>query len=189
MPWGRYVLGYHGCDATTARKVASGREPLRPSKNVYDWLGHGYYFWEDSPRRALRWAEAEASRRGSLVQTPGVLGAVIEWGNCLNLIDDESIEVIKAGYAEFSKVMRATGALLPRNTGKQFGARKLDCAVFEFVHKLRVAKNRPAFDTVRAFFVEGKPLYPRARIRALDHIQICVREPRQIVGYFLPRVR
>jgi len=31
-----------------------------------DWLGHGYYFWDDSPARAMRWAEAESRRPKSL---------------------------------------------------------------------------------------------------------------------------
>jgi len=40
---------------------------------------------------------------------------------------------------------------------------------------------------VRAFFVEGEPLYENAGLRTLDHVQICVRDPRKIIGYFLPR--
>jgi hypothetical protein len=40
---------------------------------------------------------------------------------------------------------------------------------------------------VRAFFVEGQELYATAGLRSLDHIQICVRNPRSIIGYFLPR--
>jgi hypothetical protein len=30
-------------------------------------------------------------------------------------------------------------------------------------------------------------LYPGAAVRALDHVQICVRNPARILGYFLPR--
>ena len=40
MPWNRYVLGYHGCDAKVARKIAAGDDTLKPSRNDYDWLGH-----------------------------------------------------------------------------------------------------------------------------------------------------
>ena len=54
------VVGYHGCDDAVARKVISLKESLLPSQNPWDWLGHGFYFWEDSPARAVQWAEAES---------------------------------------------------------------------------------------------------------------------------------
>lgn len=50
-------------------------------------------------------------------------------------------------------------------------------------------RGQRTFQTVRAFFVEGEPLYPQAGLRGLDHVQICVRDPQQIIGYFLPRER
>ena len=48
-----FLLGYHGCDEQVAENVLSGNDTLRPSTNDYDWLGHGIYFWESNPRRAL----------------------------------------------------------------------------------------------------------------------------------------
>jgi len=51
------VLGYHGCDLALAQKIVSGEEKMWGSENPWDWLGHGTYFWEDSPARALHWAE------------------------------------------------------------------------------------------------------------------------------------
>ncbi len=187
MPWGRYVLGYHGCDATLARSIASGRRDLEASDNDFDWLGHGRYFWEDSPKRALEWATTESRKRRSQIKKPGVLGAVIDLGNCLNLIDVEFIEVVRKAHSRLTAIAQDAGQVLPRNSGKDFGARRLDCAVFEALHQFRIDEKLPAFDTVRAFFVEGEPLYPDAGIRRLDHIQVCVRDPKQILGYFLPR--
>jgi len=57
---------------------------------------------------------------------------------------------------------------------------------FETVHDLRNQRNFPPFDSVAAYFVEGEELYPGAAVQALDHVQICVRNPLQILGYFLP---
>jgi hypothetical protein len=187
VPWGRYVLGYHGCDSTLARAVASGRRELAASDNDFDWLGYGRYFWEDSPKRALEWAATESRKRKGQIKKPAVLGAVIDLGNCLNLIDVEFIEVVSEAYLRLVAIAEDAGQVLPRNSGKDFGARRLDCAVFEALHQFRIDENLPAFDTVRAFFVEGEPLYPDAGIRRLDHIQVCVRDPKQILGYFLPR--
>ena len=43
------------------------------------------------------------------------------------------------------------------------------------------------FDSVRGVFWEGKELYKNAGFREKDHIQICIRNPNCIKGYFLPR--
>ena len=55
------------------------------------------------------------------------------------------------------------------------------------LHQLRREEGKPGFDTVRGFFTEGSELYPGAGFRELDHIQICVRSLKQIMGYFWPR--
>ena len=47
-----FVLGFHGCDQKTAERVVSTGRHLQPSRNDYDWLGHGVYFWENDPLRA-----------------------------------------------------------------------------------------------------------------------------------------
>jgi len=181
------VLGFHGCDQSLAYAVASGNQELGLSQNAYDWLGHGIYFWEDSPARALRWAQDESRRRSGKVRAPALLGAVIDLGNCLNLIDVEALALVKAAYEAYREICRVSGTQEARNRGPDLRARYLDCAVIETLHKLRAENNLPAFDTVRGFFVEGTELYPGAGLRELDHIQICVRSPRQVTGYFLPR--
>lgn len=56
------VLGFHGCDEDTYKKVLYKHEALTPSKNPYDWLGNGIYFWEDSVDRAWQWAVASCER-------------------------------------------------------------------------------------------------------------------------------
>ena len=44
-------------------------------------------------------------------------------------------------------------------------------------------KTQP-YATVRALFPEGSALYPGAGFRDKTHIQVCVREPEQILGVF-----
>jgi len=181
------VLAYHGCDLSVALKVVSGKDQLRYSENDYDWLGSGLYFWEDSQARAWQWAQNEAKTGSGKVKKPAVLGAVIDLGNCLNLIDAEHLALIRAAYKEYLNICQIVGNPPAQNKGTDLRARYLDRAVFETLHLLRRNRKQLAFDTVRAFFVEGKPLYTDAGLRELDHIQICVRDPKKIVGYFLPR--
>ena len=178
------VLGYHGCDQSVALKIVTGQAPQLPSANEYDWLGNGLYFWEDSPARALRWAKDDTNGK---IKKPAVLGAIIDLGNCLNLIDAEHLDLVRAAHKAYLEFCKVSGLKPAQNKGKELRARYLDKAVFETLHKLRQQEKQPAFDSVRAFFVEGEPLYENAGLHALDHIQICVRNPKKIVGYFLPR--
>ncbi|HEY8933501.1 MAG TPA: hypothetical protein VIM44_09335 [Rariglobus sp.] len=181
------IIAYHGCDKTVALKVVSGQEQQVRSVNEYDWLGSGLYFWEDSQARALQWAQEEVGKPNSKIKIPAVLGAVIDLGNCLNLVDSEHLQLVKAAHEAYVTLCAVSGLMPAKNKGKDLKARFLDKAVFETLHKLREDQRLEAFDSVRAFFVEGEPLYENAGLRALDHVQICVRNPKQIIGYFLPR--
>ena len=181
----RIVFGYHGCDESTLRMVLDGGT-LRPSQNAYDWLGHGVYFWEGSPTRALRWAAEMKLRPGATINQPAVLGAIIDLGNCLDLIDPERTRLVQQAYNDYLKQCQETGDPPARNKGPESKARFLDCTVMNLLHKLRSELGVPPFDTVRGFFVEGRPLYPTAGLRSLDHVQICVRSPECIAGFFRP---
>lgn len=58
MTYQRTVVGYHGCDATTAERVLDGKAELNVSKNVYDWAGR------------LRGAQNVSPRNGRLIFQP-----------------------------------------------------------------------------------------------------------------------
>jgi hypothetical protein len=181
------VIGYHGCDRLVARKIISGKDAFKPSQNAWDWLGHGVYFWEASQARAQRWAQDESRRRGSHIKHPIVVGAVIDLGNCLNLADVEALEAVRIAHDTYLNICADNGDPVPQNRGAELRARYLDCAVMETLHKIRQQDGHQPFDTVRGFFMEGRPLYEGAGFRELDHIQICVRSPKQIIGCFWPR--
>jgi hypothetical protein len=181
------VIGYHGCDIRVAQKIISLKDQLRPSQNDWDWLGHGVYFWEDSHARAERWAREEIRRHGSQIKKPAVVGTVIDLGNCLNLADAEALKQVRAAHDAYQRICAETGAPAARNRGSELRARYLDCAVMETLHRLRHEEKSMPFGTVRGFFMEGQELYDDAGFRKLDHIQVCVRSPRQIIGCFWPR--
>lgn len=188
------ILGFHGCDETVANEVAIKSKTLRESHNNYDWLGHGVYFWENSPDRALEFAtflKNNPSKTKNPIQNPAVIGAVIDLGLCFDLLDYGMLQLLKSGYDVFKLIWEKTGRELPEN--KTVGnsgdllLRDLDCAVFETIHQIRKDANDPLYDSVRGVFWEGDELYPNAGFREKDHIQICVRNPNCIKGYFLPR--
>lgn len=179
------LIAFHGCDLDFALRLVSGRMQMQPSMNPYDWLGNGFYGWEDSPERGLAWAQ-EGAREGR-IKKPAIVGMVIDPGNCLNLVEQESLDLVRQAYENYRQTCVGSGIKEERNRGVGLRARYLDCAVFEMLHSYRAAQGLQPFDTVRGFFVEGSELYPGAGLRDRDHVQICVRNPQCIKGYFLPK--
>jgi hypothetical protein len=189
-----FVLGFHGCDHSVAAAVISGKRELRPSRNKYDWLGEGIYFWENNPQRAQEFASEGIGRkrRGRRpIRHPAVIGAVIDLGVRLNLLDARFLRLLRAGYEELSRNCVETGQPLPSNRpltpGEEALLRDLDCAVINTIHASKSGLRIPSFDTVRAAFIEGPELYPGSSFRRKNHLQICVRNPDCIKGYFWPR--
>lgn len=183
-----FVLGYHGCDAETARKVVNREERLRASDKKYDWLGPGVYFWESDPSRALEWAVL-AKTRGR-IETPAVVGAVIDLGNCLDLLNRENIELVRDAHKLFVEEQQRSGLTIPSNKSlagePENILRFLDRAVIQFLHDIFDAGGEAAFDSVRGLFPEGEELYEGAGFRDRNHIQIAVCNPELILGLFYP---
>lgn len=169
-----------------------GLDKLHPSGNDYDWLGNGIYFWENDPSRALDYATIlqKHPRRSTVIKEPEVLGAIIDLGNCLNLIESKNLQVVKAAYELFKNSQEKAGNPLPRNRpiGKEGDllVRNLDCAVIETLHAFNKEVGHPGYDSVRGVFWEGQDLYPNAGFKEKNHIQICVRNVNCIKGYFMP---
>lgn len=185
------IIGFHGCDESTVNAVINGKTQLKKSQNTYDWLGNGMYFWEQNLRRAWQWAEDASKRENAKIKTPAVLGAVIDLGYCLNLLDSRSIDLLKISYDGFIQEYTMLNKIIPRNrdVGKNTDLllRDLDCAIIENLHKLRDNSSMPAFDSVRGVFIEGGEAYQGSGFREKSHIQICVRNPNCIKGFFIPR--
>ena len=183
------VIGFHGCDLGVRDKLVNSKTVFRQSKNDYDWLGHGMYFWENDVDRALEFASYKKERQKSI--TPSVLGATIDLGNCLDLLNSKNLQLIKLAYEILATELDNSGFRLPENTplrdGKDLIFRRLDCAVIETLHENRKKSKLPEFDSVRGVFWEGEELYPSAGFREKNHIQICVRNPNCVKGFFIPR--
>ncbi len=186
-----FILGFHGCDESVGEAILRGdKEHLKKSQNDYDWLGRGIYFWESNPQRAWEFA-TERSEGGKnskgYIKRPFVLGAVINLGYCLNMCDGSALGEVKRSFYDLKILLESTGEPLPQNS-QGMKMRKLDCAVFNFVHVKREAETptlRP-YDTVRATYHEGAALYEGTDIKHQDHTQICVLNSASILGYFRP---
>src|SRR5438874_6156239 len=105
LTYQRSVVGYHGCDASVADRVLSGKSVLKLSTNPYDWLGEGIYFWEHGPQRAYEWAIEQMSFDGKRFREPSVLAAKINLGVCLDLLDTANTRLLGLWYAKFRSFM------------------------------------------------------------------------------------
>ena len=191
MNTGSFVLGYHGCDRVVAEELLAGNTKFRPSENDHDWLGHGVYFWENNPKRALHWARFMSSHPKfcNRVKKPTVVGAIIDLGNCLDLTETNSLEIVNKSYYILKQVYVEENLELPQNKAafaedEDLVQRNLDCAVINLVHELRKSDGAEEFSTVRGIFPEGEALFPGSAIRNKTHIQICVRNSHYIRGVF-----
>src|SRR6202020_2917960 len=50
------IIGFHGCDKPASAALINNPDTIKVSKEPYDWLGHGMYFWENNQERAQQWA-------------------------------------------------------------------------------------------------------------------------------------
>lgn len=184
------VLAYHGCDFETAQRLLGG-SAFQPSLRDYDWLGAGSYFWENDILRAYQWA-TETRRRFA---RPCVVGAAVELGHCLDLTTQSGVVAVRLAYEQFVEMARRNGSPVPVNAepasdpNGDKSLRRLDCAVINYLFEiLRTVRESDSsaepYSTVRALFPEGRELYPGAGFWDKTHIQICVREPEQILGVF-----
>lgn len=190
-PWSLYeyrpsfVIAFHGCDAAVGEAILAGHSRhLKRSKEKWDWLGHGTYFWEGNPQRALDWARRR--HREGKIETPFVIGAVLDLGHCLDLLDSSGLQEVKDAHAVLAASYDRVGQPLPRNVGADQGARILDCLVINSLHDYRRQNRLVPYDSVRAMFPEGEALYAGAGFRDKNHVQICVRSLKSVKAYFRP---
>ncbi|MEO8147295.1 MAG: hypothetical protein ABI723_06650 [Bacteroidia bacterium] len=188
------IIGFHGCDESIRDRLVNSKSAFKKSENDYDWLGHGMYFWDNDPERALEFAvfkKTHIQSSKSPITKPSVVGALINPGLCLDLINSKSPHLLKSAFSIFKSEMERNDYELPKNkplkTGKDLVLRNLDCAVIETLHLTRIENKLPSFDTVRGVFWEGNDLYDNAGFKEKNHIQVCVRNPNCIKGFFIPR--
>jgi hypothetical protein len=169
----RIVVGFHGCTDDFARDLLMGKQLIstwQPSTNDWDWLGHGIYFWEHSPDRALRWAHA-----------------VIQLGRCFDLLNEAITSILTQSFQELAQAFAAANQPLPTNLGNDLKRRELDCLVInDCLRRLQIRGIE--YDTVRGAFLEGDAVYPGAGFFREAHIQIAVRNPTCILGVFRPNL-
>jgi hypothetical protein len=172
----RTVVAFHGTRRAAARSLIRG-EAFGVSENDDDWLGHGIYLWEYAPQQAWWWARR---RYGA---DAAVVGSLVRLGRCLDLLDPSNTGLLGAAHDDLNETLAAAGQKLPANANNH---KYLDCAVFNWLYELLDRDGRRV-DSCRAVFVPlqlGKMprLWTRSGVFAGAHVQLCVREPSNILA-------
>jgi hypothetical protein len=108
----------------------------------------------------------------------------------MSLADFGVMEDIKDAYKRLKTLLDASGQQMPKNGAKRDGVylrRSLDCAVIDMVHFLRAEEKKQEYDSVIGIFEGGPRAFPGAGFKEKTHIQIAVRNPKCIIGYFQVR--
>ena len=182
LEYQRLVVAYHGCDQAVVDSALRG-EKLKSSANNYDWLGTGIYFWEHGPSRAWEWANFMVGRKR--IKKPAVVGALIQLGNCFDLLDVKLTNHLRLLFPIFESLMKKSGRTLPLNDPTR-KLHRLDCAFLNWAIPIIERDTETRFQTVRGVFIEGDSIYPSAQLFMESHIQVVVRDASAILGYFYP---
>lgn len=181
------VYGFHGCDIRIKEQLLSGSIKFQNSTNRYDWLGPGIYFWENDFMRAREWALDVHGKNAA------VIGAKIRLGHCFDLSNSFAKEILRISYDDLVEDWSNSGLPFfvnqphPKGIGNpaDLVLRYLDKAVIDYAVSLAFGKHSlMVYDTVRAPFQEGFPVYPGSAFREHDHIHLCVRNPELLTELF-----
>jgi hypothetical protein len=173
------VTGYHGTSEKAALQILEG--DFKVSENSWEWLGHGIYFWQDAPYRALEWATEWLGRKG--YKGPmGVIAAKIDLRNFIDLLDLKAMALLGSLAGDFLAQLEQDGRSLRNNPPLN----RLDCGLFNFATNV-LGSQEIEVAGYRAACVEGERITPDSPIFDKSHVQIAVIDKTAILEKWMVR--
>src|SRR5258708_37443330 len=132
------IIGFHGCERSVRDALLMNPNDYKISQKSFDWLGHGFYFWENNYDRALQWATEKKDR--GLIKEPTVIGAVLYLGYCCDFLEKRYIQLLANHFNDMKTMYEASKKELPQNKDviedihKNKLLRYLDCRAIEYMH-------------------------------------------------------
>lgn len=115
------ILGYHGTSSDAADRILEGGFQI--SRNSYDWLGDGVYFFQDAPDRAWEWARQHHG------DDAAVISAEIQITDCMDLLNPRWTRLLSDSYNSYLKNLKDSGQDIPSQSQ---GAHRLDREVINY---------------------------------------------------------
>lgn len=160
----RRVTGFHGTSSLAADTILA--EGFLSSRNPFDWLGDGVYFFQDGSDDAWRWA------RKNFGEDAVVMRAEVDLDGCMDLLEREWFELLAYAHDAVVEQHRSAGLRLPKQGGLAHG---MDRLVVNFAVGVLEAEGMH-IRSVRGVFAEGRPAFAGSALLDLAHIQIAVRD-------------
>ena len=121
MAEGDHVRGYHGTNIEAATSILT--EGFKLSRNQYDWLGDGVYFFQDTPARAWDWADEHYGVDAAVIES------LVRLEDCMDLLDIAWGSVLNEAYNAFLAQLKRANLPIPKQTS---GAHRLDREVINY---------------------------------------------------------
>jgi hypothetical protein len=176
------LVGYHGTNIESARQIL--QSGFTPSRNNYDWLGKGVYFWQDAPYRAWNWASEHCENKGG---DPAVVRSLVKIGRdeFMDLLDySQQPNWANCLGRTHQYLQQQTRFVLPPNK-RAIKYHALDRLVVDTLIEDILKPVNINILAVRACFQEGEEIYPGSAIYNKSHIQLAVRDTSSIVESIL----
>lgn len=184
------VRGFHGTTMERAEQIL--RAGFEQSKNDWDWLGKGAYFFEDAPSIARDWSEQMVERldKKGIAAKPAVVSATLNLEGCIDLLDNELVASMKLcadRLASGGALKTQHGLRLRSAESRSFviadyamplASHRYNAADCQVINALWGFLRDDGFSatSVRAPFVLGKQLYSNSFFFHETHVQIAVIE-------------
>lgn len=102
-------IGFHGCKLDIRDELVAKPNNIKKSTSSYDWLGNGFYLWENNLKRAEQWASDKFPKDGAVV------GVVYQLDHCLDFSDQEYTQLIADTFDNMENDFEQIGKELPKN--------------------------------------------------------------------------
>jgi len=169
------VWGYHGTLQENVEGILS--QGFQLSRNPWEWLGDGVYFWQDAPNRAREWAEEWAARgTHQSVEKTAIIQAKLRLENCIDMLDVGWRDALEELSKDFLGRIRKTpefAKLKNHRIGTRRGRHELDAAFFNYAVG-ELANTGMRVSSIRAAITEGEPILPDSPLCYKSHVQICI---------------
>ncbi len=179
---------YHGTTKRIALKIFSERRFLE-SRNEYDWLGPGVYFYQECPEKALFWAEEFSIKEKFSNEMPAVIEVDVSLAKTLDLAGSKALATLqtfaktqkKISIAQSNPILRTIDNVRKKifsgtviNHNKFVGYNKDDYnLVLDLIAYLN-EEDAVSFDSVRAVFWEGMEIRKGSYFFDHANIQLCI---------------
>lgn len=190
---------YHGTTKELAERILSEQRFLI-SQNPYDWLGPGVYFYQESPIKALVWAQRFSIDEKSRGSEPAVLEVEIDLSKSFDIFKPENQAVLREVHQKTSgePVSRQKRPVLRRIDGQRFhvfesrpldhdrlvGNNFVDAVTVGRALQMMATRCNLRYDCARYFFWEGMEAYAGSYFYDHSNIQLCIIGPDDADGQF-----